>query len=61
MLGLAKQPLKLGEGYVVTSSHNKFDWDYLVLAVGASPSIPNVPIEGEHVVTIHHPADADKN
>jgi Uncharacterized NAD(FAD)-dependent dehydrogenases len=50
--------VEAGEGYVVTSSHNKFDWDYLVLAVGASPSIPNVPIEGDHVVTIHHPANA---
>jgi len=55
---LGETAVEVGEGYVVTSSHNKFDWDYLVLAVGASPSIPNVPIEGDHVVTIHHPADA---
>jgi NADPH-dependent 2,4-dienoyl-CoA reductase/sulfur reductase-like enzyme len=55
---LGETVVEVGEGYVVTSSHNKFDWDYLVLAVGASPSIPNVPIEGDHIVTIHHPADA---
>ncbi|MFP3485276.1 MAG: FAD-dependent oxidoreductase [Vulcanisaeta sp.] len=50
--------VEVGDGYVVTSSGSRIDWDYLVLATGASPSIPDVPIEGNRVVTIHHPADA---
>nr|WP_252900528.1 FAD-dependent oxidoreductase [Vulcanisaeta sp. JCM 14467] len=44
--------------YVVTDRGSKVEWDYLVLATGASPVIPNIPIEGNNVFVIHHPADA---
>ncbi len=44
---------------MVTDKGNKVEWDYLVLATGAVPAIPSIPIEGgSHVFTVHHPADA---
>ncbi len=44
---------------MVTDKGNKVQWDYLVLATGAVPAIPSIPIEGgSHVFTVHHPADA---
>lgn len=45
-------------GYVVTDKGEKVEWDYLVLATGAEPAIPDIPIEGDHVFTVHHPAEA---
>ncbi len=55
---LNEEVVEVGDGYVTTNRGNKLSWDYLVLAVGALPSIPNVRIDGDYVVTIHHPADA---
>ncbi len=50
--------IEVGPGYVVTNRGNKVEWDYLVLATGAVPAIPSIPIKGDHVFTVHHPADA---
>ena len=50
--------VEVGWNYVVTDKGRKVEWDYLVLATGASPAMPSIPIEGNNVFTIHHPADA---
>ncbi|MGC8753084.1 MAG: NAD(P)/FAD-dependent oxidoreductase, partial [Fervidicoccaceae archaeon] len=39
----------------------KISWDKLVIATGALPSIPKIPgTDLEGVITIRHPADADR-
>jgi NADPH-dependent 2,4-dienoyl-CoA reductase/sulfur reductase-like enzyme len=55
---LNEAAVEVNDGYVITDRGNRYEWDYLVLAVGAVPYIPNIPISGDRVVTIHHPADA---
>ena len=50
--------IEIGWNYVRTNRGNKLDWDYLVLAMGSVPSIPGIPIIGDRMFTIHHPADA---
>lgn len=52
--------IEVGWNYVRTNRGNKIDWDYLVLATGSVPSIPSIPIMGNRVFTVHHPADALK-
>ncbi len=38
--------IEVGPGYVITDRGNKVGWDYLVLATGAVPAIPSIPIKG---------------
>lgn len=48
---------EVGQGYVKFEG-GKLDWDYLVIATGARPKLPKIPIEGDRVFTVHHPAEA---
>lgn len=57
---LNEEVVEVGPGYAVTDRGTRLEWDYLVLATGASPNIPDVPISGESVVVVHHPADAER-
>ncbi|WP_202905234.1 FAD-dependent oxidoreductase [Vulcanisaeta thermophila] len=50
--------VEVGDGFVKTSKGETLNWDYLVLATGAIPNIPNIPIEGGRVFTVHHPQGA---
>ena len=50
--------VEVGQNYVKTNKGNSFDWDYLVLATGAIPITPSIPVRGDHVFMVHHPAEA---
>ncbi|WP_052290725.1 FAD-dependent oxidoreductase [Caldivirga maquilingensis] len=50
--------VKVGDGFIITNTGNRVNWDYLVLATGSVPRIPNIPISGNKVFTIHHPSRA---
>ncbi|ADY02344.1 NADPH:elemental sulfur oxidoreductase [Vulcanisaeta moutnovskia 768-28] len=52
--------VEVGQNYVRTNKGNRFEWDYLVLAMGAIPITPGIPIRGDRVFTVHHPAEAMK-
>ena len=46
---------------LVTGLEATLSYDYLVLAIGAKPSIPPIPgIKLGHIFTFHHPQDAQK-
>ncbi|MCS7119075.1 MAG: FAD-dependent oxidoreductase [Archaeoglobaceae archaeon] len=53
-----------GEGYlrvIENGKENKYEWDKLLIATGASPRLPKVKgIELDGIVTVRHPANAEK-
>ncbi len=53
-----ERAVEVGYGFVITNAGNRMEWDYLILATGSVPRIPNIPISGDKVFTIHHPSKA---
>lgn len=56
--------VEAGQGYLSVREDEKerrYEWDKLLIATGASPKVPKVEgVELENVVTIRHPAFAEK-
>ncbi len=56
--------VEVGEGYLRVRENSRevvYDWDFLVIATGSSPRIPDVEgIDFENVLTVHHPAETDR-
>ncbi|MEM4508876.1 MAG: FAD-dependent oxidoreductase, partial [Archaeoglobaceae archaeon] len=56
--------VEAGEGYLrvrENGKESKYEWDKLLIATGALPKLPKVSgVELENVVTIRHPANAER-